>query len=230
VRAIIGVPATLLVPGYVICQAFWPRMYPGFAERLALSVGLSFVTCIITGLLIYLAGAPLNTTSWPVALGGLTLVCAALAAMRRRGLDAATSESVSRAGLPSWSVLALGGAAVGLAVGAVGIATLSAGRQQESFSELWLVQPDARGRADSLDVGLRSVEQQATQFSVQILDGDQVIMDVGSINLAPGETWETTVPFDESASDGQPIQARAFRADNPTTPYRQVELRPAQKG
>ncbi|MFP3909626.1 MAG: DUF1616 domain-containing protein [Archaeoglobaceae archaeon] len=84
VRAVLGLPLVLFVPGYALISALFPRNddLDGI-ERVALSIGLSICVVVFVGL-------ALNFTPWGIRLGpillslsGFTLLMVAATSLRR---------------------------------------------------------------------------------------------------------------------------------------------------
>jgi uncharacterized membrane protein len=221
-RVIAGIPTVLFAPGFALVAVIWPRSGLRTGERLALSIGMSLCVCVLGGLVLYLLGVRLQALAWSTLLGVVT-VGGSLGATVRRARQPRTETPTAGMGWPLPSV-ALSAAALALTVIAFGIAAGGAAQQRERFSELWLVQ------SDQVEVGLRSMELQPTRYRLQVLDGDRVALDVNNIQLANGETWQTSLPLGPSLSNGDAIQALLFRADSPDAPYRQAILRPPRKG
>jgi uncharacterized membrane protein len=231
-RPLVGLPMALAVPGYAITKAVWPRGGLRPAERLTLSLGLSVVLAAVGGLVLYWTSAGLRPVPWAVLLGVPTLVAAATAWIRRARLE--PLPAAYRPTFGTWRPLAqpaalMLGAAALLTMGAVGIAVSGASQQRETFSELWML-PPPDSTSDQVTVGLRSMEPRPTRFRVQVRDGDNVAFDVSDIELANGQTWQTSLHVASDQPAGASIEAVVYRADAPDTPYRRVELRLTQKG
>ena len=86
----------LASPGYLLSQLLLGSQLPGL-ERLAVSTGLAFFVPILGGLLLYAAGVPLYRSTWLCLLAGVTLVCDAMALLRRHA-NAETYPMIRRKG------------------------------------------------------------------------------------------------------------------------------------
>ncbi|HPR65533.1 MAG TPA: DUF1616 domain-containing protein [Methanothrix sp.] len=72
IRAVLGLPLVLFVPGYVLISALFPEKTElDLIERLALSMGLSICVVIFIGL-------GLNYTPWGIRLGPILFFVAAV--------------------------------------------------------------------------------------------------------------------------------------------------------
>lgn len=86
IRAVVGFPLVLFLPGYSLVSALFPRSDElDGVERIALSVGLSICVVVFIGL-------ALNYTPWGIRLGPIllalsafTLIMTAVSAVRRLG-------------------------------------------------------------------------------------------------------------------------------------------------
>jgi uncharacterized membrane protein len=225
-RVVVGIPMALLAPGYAVLAATWPHGALRSGERVALSMGASLALAALGGLVLYWSGLRLAQLSWTVLLSVVAALGSLVGIVRRA--DESDYAPLART-RRSWGAPALGLFAVsGIVVfGAVGFAVLSASRPREQFSELWLVQPPSSA---TIQVGLRNMEVGPTRFHVQVLAGDTVTLDEADIELATGQTWQRSLELHHGRSDTDSIRAFVYRADDPETPYRRVELRPPQKG
>lgn len=183
----------LFVPGYAIVAALFPadgrrtggqfvdaRVEIDFPERLALSVGMSIAVAPFVGLLIGLTPVGARPVPIVVAVGGLSLLAAIVAAIRREALPA--DERFSVIGLyegrtppfraPTRSTgdrLAV--AAVALAV-LVTLGTITyvgfVPRTGEEFSELYLLSQDEDGSLVADDYPDELVQGEPATFTVGV--------------------------------------------------------------
>ena len=82
VMAVLGL-ALFAAPGYLLSQLLLGPDGAGL-ERLAVGVGLALSVPVIGGLLLSVAGRPLNRTAWLLLLAGVTLAADVLVYLRRR--------------------------------------------------------------------------------------------------------------------------------------------------
>jgi len=87
-QAPFALPLVLLLPGYAITAALFPKGAIGVSERLLLSLGLSICVTALGGVILNWTPWGLQPASWAVLLGGITL-CASLIALRHRNEQAA---------------------------------------------------------------------------------------------------------------------------------------------
>lgn len=213
-RTVVAVPLVLVCPGYALQAALDPDRRLKHAERLLFSLGLSLVLGIVGGLLLNLTEAGLGRETWSLLLGAVAVVCSAIALARRRHADV---FALPLPRLRRRDALGLAGALVMTFV-ALGVSSAGAQQPRTGFSELWLLAQDA---SSPLRVGLRSMELGPTEFHVQVLAGDAVVLE-SSVTLNPGDTWQTTL---DPPPAGQSLEAFVYRGAS-DVPYRRVRLAP----
>ena len=76
--------------------------------------------------------------------------------------------------------------------------------------------------AGSVQLEVVSTEQTTLKYRLQLLNGNQVVKEWPSIELAPEQTWQEVVQA--APSGGNKLQAVLYRLDNPGTVYRQVDM------
>jgi len=152
IKALLLVPAVLILPGYAISRAMFPfGRLPG-DERLVYTFTLSVAAAALGGLAWQLV-FDLNRFTWASVLTTITLVSCAIAQRRRstkRALrDKERPRSSATPGLPRLDLptgIALL-AAVAIAVAAVAVAAdgLREERAESHFSSLWIAPAGAGG-------------------------------------------------------------------------------------
>lgn len=217
VRLLAGVPLALLLPGYAFSAAFLPSVLNG-AERLTLSVGISIGLSVISGLLLNLTPWGIRPDTLALLLGGMTLVAAVIADYRRRESTPGAASLNLRVSLRQ---AVLFGLAAGLVVGAFNITRISAAAQQTPrFTQLWLLPGDD---TQAVRIGVRNLESTAVSYRLELF-GATPIQEWPALELAPGQTWETTVELPQGAGEAGTVEGVLYRNDAPTTMYRRVEL------
>lgn len=216
VRIVVGIPLALFAPGYALVSAAWPSVRPHWPKRITLALGVSVSVDILVGLVLNLTGQGLRPSTWTFALGAITLVACAVAAVRRPHVRWFTF------GRPRPASFVAGAGAAGFVLAAAVVATAGAAahEQQDGFTQMW-IRPDATD-SSSANVTLRNLELAPMSYHVQILDDNgQVTLDIPDIALDPGQTWQTAVTIDPSSSGA--VNAVAYIGSD-TTPYRRVRL------
>ena len=247
VRATIGFPFMLFLPGYTLVAALFPRKtdLPGI-ERLAYSLGLSLA-------LIPLVGIALNFTPWGIRLLppllSLTLVIVTLAGFaiyRRESLApnedwTAPMRSTPSAAVQLWRaqgrlarVMAATLAIASVGFGATLVTAMTTPRATDSFTEFYLL--GATGQADSypqrlapgqeaqVTLGITNQENQAAVYRVDVLLDGEKISEIRPFELDNQGRWQQTVTFRATKSGGrQMLQFLLYRGGS-DQPYRSLHL------
>jgi len=241
IRIVLGLPFLLVLPGYVLVAALYPRkgdLDP--IERAALSFGLSIA-------IVPLIGLAINYSPWGIRLNavlafvGLFIVMGAGAAVYRRRTVPAEEAFAINVPLPRWSRVGLTRAAavlivvlcsVGFAAAAAFLGISRGG--SESFSEFYILGPGGRAEGypqtlalgDSLTVILGVVNHEGDDAGYRIkatVDGKAAGL-IDSLRLQDGEQWErpvTLVP--NQAGNSQEVEFLLYR-DGVSEAYRAVHL------
>lgn len=220
VTTMLGVPLVLLAPGYVWTDVFFGSGL-GAEIRTALSVALSLTVTALGGVLLYVAGVPLDRASWLALLFASTLSGAAVAAiLRARVRTEPPAESPKRRSVQRMSVtraVRLGVAAL-IAATAVGIAVHSAQAQaQPAFTQVSVSTLVAAPETAQIVVG--NHEQRMQQYRL-VVSTDGVVSNAWTITVADGASWRHLVP----AGPGQRLAVDVYRSASGGSPYRHVAI------
>ena len=233
-RTLVALPLALVLPGYAVINAAFSRDALGTTERIVLSFGLSLLLSVVGGVVLDWTPWGLRAGSWIVLLGGLTIGACFYALARPHAAAGGDGGQtvVARQTLPSFGggsrarlvrdgvLVAL---AAGITVAAVWVAIDGARVRREGFSQLWMLPLGDGDR--TVRVGLRSEELASTEYTVRLVADGTTVLRSERVRLEPGGQWEATVTVAEPGPVSQ-VEALAFRADDPTRPYRHVLLRP----
>ncbi len=224
-RAVFGVPFVLFVPGYAITAAAFPNASLRELERLLLSLGLSLAAIIVGSLLLYWMPSGLNTYSWAALLFVITIV-ASLIALVHRIRHPGDHTSLPRFGF-EWKQLLLLTLSVLLLIAALDLARTPLPSQGiEGYTELWMV-PVSSDNPNIVRVGIASKELATTRYQIIVQAAGQNIREWSSIQVPPGQTWETTLALDPDSA-GKMVQVLLYRGDTPNDVYRRVSFWPSQ--
>ena len=218
VRAVLGLPLALALPGFAVTAALFPRPTLAPAERTTLTLGASVALVALVGLILNWTPAGLRPVTWAVALSALTLVALALAFLRR-GPHAGEVRRVFTARVAGRHWLLFGGAA---AILAGAILVDRAGALQPpgpGFTELWML---PAGQAGEVRLGMTNMEHARVGYRLVLETGNRVLDVWSPIQLDPGASWEGIALL--PSAPGARLDAVLFRADAPTVPYRHVVL------
>jgi uncharacterized membrane protein len=210
VRLPVGLLAVLLLPGYGLSLAVFPRVDDlDRIERLALSFGLSLAVVAILALGLHYS--PWGLASAPVilALTGWTVLATIAAMWRRRGRatvegsrilaerskrqDAEHGAWPTRAGLTGVLLVIGAGLAVALAV------------PPPRLTEFFMLGPEGLaegyprtagpGEPMMITVGITNREDEVTSYRVRVEAGTEILAVIGPVEVAAGHTWEGPVTF-----------------------------------
>jgi len=244
IRIVLGLPFVLLLPGYVLVAALYPRKQDlDPIERTALSFGLSIA-------IVPLIGLALNYSPWGVRLNpilafvGLFILMGAGAAIYRRQALPPEEAFIINVPLPKWSQVRLAMVApafivvlclIGFGAAAAFLAT-SRG-SSESFTEFYILGPDGRAEGyprtlelgDRLTVILGVVNHEGADAAYEIeatVDGQTAGL-IDSVRLKDGERWEelvTLVPNQAGNSQKMEFRLHKEEMDGVDEAYRTVHL------
>jgi len=224
---ILTLPLVLVLPGYALTSALFPRRTLGVAEHLVFSLSLSVVIVILGGLLLNWTPFGLRSSSLAVLLAGITLAASAVALVRRRGqsLPAPGWLRMENAGFTLRQGLLLGLAAL-IVCGAVAVSIIGAERQSyPGFTQLWILPAGGANAENAVRLGVSNMESTAMEYRLAVSVDGKVVKEWPSIDLVPNEKWEATLVLPPTASAGVArVEADLYRTDAPTAIYRHVVL------
>ncbi len=168
-RVILTLPLVLLLPGYALVAAIFPRRLPCPTERLVMTLALSVASTAIAGLLLNYTASGLTDWTWLVTLPGITWGACLIAAVRRF-IVMPDSVSFRSPLLRRYAALVL----VVLCFGVVAIALARRGEASQprtSFSALSVL----RQADNTMDVSVINEEQVATSYQLTlVLNGVEI--------------------------------------------------------
>jgi uncharacterized membrane protein len=222
-RALPAAALALVLPGYALTAAAFPKRSLGPAERLLCALGLSLALAALGGLALHWTRWGLRPAPWALLLGGITLTACAVAQHRRRQqaapLDEPRRASPPTHPLPLLRQSLLLSLAAALALGALALNHGSAlERRDAGFTQLWLL-PAAEEHGVRL--GVTNLEQGPLRYRLQLQAAGRPLQTWETITLDPGAQWQATA----TPPAGQPLEAILYRLDAPEKPYRHVMLR-----
>lgn len=224
VRVMLGLPLVLVLPGYAVTAAMFPKDTLGVPEKVVLSLGLSLVLAALGGIVLNWMPWGLRTSSWAVLLGTVSLGASGVALVRRwraTGDDSVTMQANLKINLGQGILFGL---AALVTIVAIGIARIGATRQSDQgFTQLWIL-PANEVNQSAVRVGVRSGESAVVRYGLQVEAGGSVVLDWPSIELDPGESWERAVMLPAEQADTRTVEAKIYRLDTPTEIYRRVVL------
>jgi uncharacterized membrane protein len=222
-RAILGVSLILILPGFALWSALFPKRSPGAVEQILIIGGLSIFLAGLGGILLDRTHLGLHTSSWAITLCVITLIACLVAWMRRRSLDV-ESPLLPRLNL-TWSqgaILCLAGV---LTIAAVRLAQMPTSQLSEfqGYTVLWMV-PAGDDAPNTVRVGLIGNEFETTKYNVRLTVDNKTIHAWEDIQLAPGEKWDATYKLPGKFPDSTRVEALLYKVDSPYSVYRRVWL------
>lgn len=220
VRAVVGVAAVLLVPGYALVAALFAPGLPEWSARAVLSCGLSIAVAALCCVVLNALGIRLETgvlVGWTAVIG---LGALALAALRRRGHP-------SPARMPRVAPRALAiNAAIAVALTGAVVVLIGVAREVRPVGSVPAGQvalyalPQGPGR---LVVGLDGRNAPAGSYRVVVRSGRGArgLVRTYPVRLAAGSAWRTVVRVRPDAA----TEVLLYRQGQPATPIRRLVLR-----
>lgn len=219
-RVVVELPLVLVLPGYALMAAAVPRPVLGAVDRLVFALGSSVAVAILAGLVLDFTSWGLRRTSWAVALAGVTVAAAAVAAFVRRP-KSSRRDGASATPAPG-PVLLLCAAAL-LALAAVGIARSGALRSERasSFTQLWMLPARIHGES-ALRIGVVNHEGVPETYRVVTRAGSTVLASWPRVVVPSGGRWTRTVVVRARPSVRTRIETDVYRTEAPNAVYRSV--------
>jgi uncharacterized membrane protein len=222
IRVLFAIALVAILPGYGLTTAIFIRYPLGFAEKVAFSCGLSLGLAAVGGLLLHFTRWGLQSASWVILLGGITLIANGVALARIRP-TANVDLSVIHVPLRLHQILLVILAGV-VMTGAYLTARAGAeNRPVPRYTQVWLLWADETQAEVTL--GIHNHEGAARQYRLQLTTRQGQIQEWPVVTLAAGETWQTRYTPPPSISDSDFIRATLYRLDIPEDSYREVYLR-----
>lgn len=226
---ILTLPLVLVLPGYALSSALFIHSKSfGIVERFVLSLGLSIVIVILSGLVLNWMPFGLRSNSWAVLLSCITLGSCVVALIRRREQNVSTSvwSGIRNFGFTFRQRLLLGAAAIIIGA-AVAVSIVGAKEQSYAgFTQLWILPASRADESKNIvHLGVSNMESKAMQYRLAVDEDGKVIKEWLSINLNPNEKWEVTLVLPRSEHTAtMRVEAMLYRSDAPNTIYRRVYL------
>jgi uncharacterized membrane protein/LysM repeat protein len=244
-RIVLGVPFVLLLPGYCLVAALYPRRndLEGL-ERLALSFALSIAVVPLIAL-------ALNYSPWGVRLTPILafvavfIVLAAVAAAGRRWMLPTEQAFVVTGGVrlprrlklrvrPIDGVVALALTALLAGLGGVVYFVGTSAEDSEGYTEFYVLGPEGKaegypgvvkaGEEATAVLGLVNHEGQDTAYRIAVRLDDKNADDIDGLVLGDGERWEeATALVPTRVGNDQKAEFLLYK-DGGDEPYRSLHL------
>jgi hypothetical protein len=211
-----GLPLALILPGYALVAAGMPSGAVGALERLLFSLGASIALSVIGGFALNLTPWGLRPGSWALLLGGLTLLGCAVAFMRRRTIP--PMSVWVRIDLRWWDFVLFGVAALIAGMAFVVATNSAASPPAAGFTQLSMLPA-----GDSVQISIHNFESQPMDYRLELAVAGTVVRRWNAIALPNDGQWQASEAL--NLRDGADVEARLYRANDPSHVYRLVTLR-----
>ncbi len=222
----------LVVPGYAIASALFPKRRFGRLEILVFSLGLSMAVAALGGLVLNWTPWGLGAGSWTLFLSVITLGAGAIALARRGGAPAlptmpaiafrSMAHPTQSAGLFMVSAALL--LALALRVAVTGVVQ----QPYQGFTQLWLL-PVHKGNLGAVRLGVVNRESAMTSYRLRLMAGGRAVREWSIHALKPNGTWQATVTLSSKLQPAQRVEATLYRANSPRLVYRRVWIQANQQ-
>src|SRR5262245_30538446 len=237
-RLLLGLPLALVLPGYALMSALFPRRTLGGVERTLFTLSLSLSTVILCGFVLNRTPWGLRPESWAVILSDVVLGGSLIAFARRHLIPAGSPSEAHDQPAPTAQPetaarphLSLGvgqsmlfGLAIAVIAGSVLLARGEAAlRPAPDIIQLWMLPVD-QVESPRLRIGVNSVGQAAGVFRLQIERDGYIVREWPSLSIVQGQRWEETRTLDGRQPGSGSFEARLYRSEQPNVVYRRVAL------
>lgn len=246
VRAIIGIPVALFIPGYMTMIALFPKRDDlEIIDRITMSLGVSIAILSIIGLLLnFTVGIRLMTIL--IAISIYVIIFMFVTMYRRRKLSKDTQFSIiqpdelynivfdklkpkNRIDLILTIILIFVSV---LAIGTV-FYVVTTPKMDERFTEFYILNSSGMANyqtdlkldsSNTFMVGIANHEYSYVNYTIQITL-DKNVLDHEELILNHDEIWKENITFvpDRKGNDMK-LEFLLFKEDNLTTPYRSLYL------
>jgi len=222
VRTLFAVALVTILPGYGMTTAIFVNYPLGFAEKIAFSCGFSLGLAAVGGILLHFTPWGLQSASWIVFLGGITLLGNGVALVRI-GTTAGVDLSVVQISFRPHQLLLMVLAVVVLAGAYLTARAGAENRPVPPYTQTWLLW--ANEAQTEVKLGIQNREGVSRQYQLQLSTYQGQVQEWPVITLAAGETWETLYPTPPNVTETDFVRATIYRLDAPQDSYREVYLR-----
>ncbi len=219
-EGILSIFLVFVFPGYALVKALFPGGHLEFAERVALTLGLSLAIVSIGGLFLNWLPWKLATRSWMIFLGSIIIFTSLIALLRQQPIKEQPSL-FTKVNLSFTLNDGLFFILAGIGVVIAFVLTYRGEIQQNNahFTQLWTL-PDQESESSVL-VGIKNQEGEEVRYRLQMIINGEVFEEIPVIDLESEETWEMsfTLPLNTDSVRTQIYRlyedGELCREDNP---------------
>ena len=247
-RVILGIPLVLFFSGYVFVGALFPRKDSlSYVNRLSLSLGLSVVIVVLTGLLLNYFPWGIGLYSIIISISTLILFLSAITwyvrgryrPNERYGISFRSPRWHLIAGLRTSSRVYLGLVVVIILAIVTGIGVfgymLTKPVEKLPFTEFYILGIDNMtdnyplevklGEEGSVIVGIVNHEHEEIDYRLEVSLGTSKLYEVSLITLEPEEAWHREIRFaPEQAIERQKVEFRLIKGSDKSSETRYLWL------
>lgn len=226
-RVTFGIPLVVLLPGYAVLAAVLPKSQLDKAQRLLISCGLSLAVTILGGLILNWTPWGLQSLSWAIWLGGITLTACVIAFLRQTASLPQLALRRPRLSLGQLAGLGL----AGLVVLAAAVVTFRAVALASDYAaaypaievvQLWAV-PQSSGDQHSLNLGVANFTSAPATYRLRLQQASRVLQEWPAITLLPGQEWGTRLTLPADLSPNLPLDALLYGQNSPIA-FRRAQI------
>jgi uncharacterized membrane protein len=218
VRVPLALPLVLVLPGYATVTALFAPDTLRVPERIMLTLSLSIVAAILTGLAVDIAGFKLLAAPWVELLAVVTLVATATAIARGHERALRLPGQLPRLRPHEWLALLV---AVVLLAGAAAIGFRPLPPPAKTQGTVMFGLLEAPGGRDGVCVSVINGEFHVESYRVVVSVPGRPNRTLTTTRLAPGVTWNREVPVGSGFPD---VTARLYRGAGTSSAYRNTSL------
>jgi uncharacterized membrane protein len=222
IRVLFAIALVTILPGYALTTAIFTSTPLGTPEKFAFSCGFSLGTVALGGLLLNYTHWGIQSASWVLLLGGISLIASVIALVRMKNEEQIDSKMGQVPFRLSQIVILI---AVAVALGGVYLFARSGAEKQSMppTTRVWMLWTDSTHM--EVVLGIQNQEKVPMQYKLQLSTLRGNVQEWTSISLEAGATWEVHYDMPANVAASDLIKATLYRADNPGNVYRQVYLR-----
>jgi len=217
-RVPLALPLVLVLPGYATVTALFAPDTLRAPERIMLSLSLSIVAAILTGLAVDIAGFKLLATPWVELLAAVTLLATATAFARGHESPLSLPGPLPRLRAHEWLAL-LAAVLLLAAAAAIGFRPLPPPAKTHGTVGFGLL--EAPGGRGGVCISVINQEFHFRSYRVVVSVAGRATRTLTTTRLAPGATWNRELPV---GADFPDVRAALYLGPAPSRAYRNTWL------
>lgn len=222
VRVLFAIALVTILPGYALTTAIFINTPLGIMEKVAFSFGFSLGITSLGGLLLNYTPWGIQSMSWVVLLGGISIIGNFIAIARMKDESKVDLGVVQVPLQLNQLILMLIGTVI---LGGV-IFFARAGAEKLTVpptTRLWILWTD--DSRTQVKLGVQNEEGVPMQYRLQITTLQGQVQEWSPISLEAGGNWEVQYEPPENVAESDFIKGTLYRLDAPEKSYREVYLR-----